>query len=107
MLNNDRLFVVTDNDGVDGWSGETWFFGLGPSGTVSVILRVGVAVCLRCFACRPAPVASWRVDPKPIVGLDGDRQRARIRYRNPRAMRPLHAAGRLMARWVDARELRP
>ena len=25
-----RLFVVTDNDGVDGWSGETWFLRLGP-----------------------------------------------------------------------------
>jgi hypothetical protein len=24
-----ELFVVTDNDGVDDWSGETWFFGLG------------------------------------------------------------------------------
>lgn len=24
-----RLFVVTDNDGVDGWSGETWFLRLG------------------------------------------------------------------------------
>ena len=30
VLPNGRLFVVTDNDGVDGWSGETWFFGLGP-----------------------------------------------------------------------------
>lgn len=29
VLPNGRLFVVTDNDGVDGWSGETWFFGLG------------------------------------------------------------------------------
>jgi hypothetical protein len=26
---DDRLFVVTDNDGVDGWSGETWFLRLG------------------------------------------------------------------------------
>jgi hypothetical protein len=24
-----KLFVVTDNDGVDGWSGETWFLSLG------------------------------------------------------------------------------
>jgi hypothetical protein len=24
-----RTFVVTDNDGVDGWSGETWFLSLG------------------------------------------------------------------------------
>jgi hypothetical protein len=24
-----RLYVVTDNDGVDDWSGETWFFDLG------------------------------------------------------------------------------
>ena len=23
------LFVVTDNDGVEDWSGETWFFNLG------------------------------------------------------------------------------
>jgi hypothetical protein len=29
VLPNGRLFVVTDNDGVDGWSGETWFFDLG------------------------------------------------------------------------------
>lgn len=25
-----RTFVVTDNDGVDGWSGESWFLSLGP-----------------------------------------------------------------------------
>jgi hypothetical protein len=25
-----RAYVVTDNDGVDDWSGETWFFDLGP-----------------------------------------------------------------------------
>jgi hypothetical protein len=25
-----RLFVVTDNDGVEDWSGESWFFNLGP-----------------------------------------------------------------------------
>jgi len=25
-----RLFVVSDNDGVDDWSGETWFLPLGP-----------------------------------------------------------------------------
>ena len=24
-----RIYVVTDNDGVDGWSGETWFLRLG------------------------------------------------------------------------------
>ena len=24
-----QLFVVTDNDGVDDWSGETWFLELG------------------------------------------------------------------------------
>jgi hypothetical protein len=24
-----RTFVVTDNDGLDDWSGETWFFDLG------------------------------------------------------------------------------
>lgn len=24
-----RTYVVTDNDGVDGWSGETWFLRLG------------------------------------------------------------------------------
>ena len=29
VLPSGRTFVVTDNDGVDGWSGETWFFGLG------------------------------------------------------------------------------
>jgi hypothetical protein len=29
VLPDGRLFVVTDNDGVDGWSGETWFLGLG------------------------------------------------------------------------------
>lgn len=29
VLPNGRLFVVTDNDGVDGWSGETWFLRLG------------------------------------------------------------------------------
>jgi hypothetical protein len=27
---NGRLFVATDNDGLDDWSGESWFFGLGP-----------------------------------------------------------------------------
>jgi hypothetical protein len=25
-----RTYVSTDNDGVDDWNGETWFFGLGP-----------------------------------------------------------------------------
>lgn len=30
VLPDGRLFVVTDNDGVDGWSGETWFLRLGP-----------------------------------------------------------------------------
>jgi len=25
-----RVFLVTDNDGVDDWSGETWFLDLGP-----------------------------------------------------------------------------
>ena len=25
-----RAYAVTDNDGVDEWSGETWFFDLGP-----------------------------------------------------------------------------
>lgn len=29
VLPDGRLFVVTDNDGVDGWSGETWFLPLG------------------------------------------------------------------------------
>jgi len=29
VLPDGRLFVVTDNDGVDGWSGETWFLRLG------------------------------------------------------------------------------
>lgn len=29
VLPDGRLFVVTDNDGVDGWSGETWFLNLG------------------------------------------------------------------------------
>ncbi len=26
---NGQLFLITDNDGVDDWSGETWFLGLG------------------------------------------------------------------------------
>jgi hypothetical protein len=30
ILSNGQVFVVTDNDGVDGWSGETWFLRLGP-----------------------------------------------------------------------------
>jgi hypothetical protein len=30
VLQDGRLFLVTDNDGVDGWSGETWFLSLGP-----------------------------------------------------------------------------
>jgi hypothetical protein len=30
VLPDGRLFVVTDNDGVDGWSGKTWFLRLGP-----------------------------------------------------------------------------
>jgi Esterase-like activity of phytase len=29
VLDNGETFVVTDNDGVEDWSGETWFFGLG------------------------------------------------------------------------------
>jgi hypothetical protein len=29
-----RTFVVTDNDGLDDWSGETWFFGLGRYWTI-------------------------------------------------------------------------
>jgi hypothetical protein len=29
VLADGRTFVVTDNDGVDDWSGETWFFDLG------------------------------------------------------------------------------
>jgi hypothetical protein len=29
ILDNGRTFVVTDNDGVDDWSGETWFLDLG------------------------------------------------------------------------------
>lgn len=29
VLPDGRLFVVTDNDGVDDWSGETWFLSLG------------------------------------------------------------------------------
>lgn len=32
VLDDGRLFVVTDNDGVDGWSGETWFLRLGHYG---------------------------------------------------------------------------
>jgi uncharacterized protein YjiK len=30
VTNRGQVFVVTDNDGVDGWSGETWFLRLGP-----------------------------------------------------------------------------
>jgi Esterase-like activity of phytase len=30
VLPDGHLFVVTDNDGVDGWSGETWFLDFGP-----------------------------------------------------------------------------
>lgn len=30
ILDNGRAFVVTDNDGVDDWNGETWFLDLGP-----------------------------------------------------------------------------
>ncbi|MEY2929550.1 MAG: hypothetical protein RL033_299, partial [Pseudomonadota bacterium] len=29
VTGNGRLFVVTDNDGVEDWSGETWFLRLG------------------------------------------------------------------------------
>lgn len=29
ITSNGEIFVVTDNDGVDDWSGETWFFNLG------------------------------------------------------------------------------
>ena len=29
ITSNGKTFVVTDNDGVDDWSGETWFFNLG------------------------------------------------------------------------------
>jgi hypothetical protein len=29
ITRNGRTFVVTDNDGVEGWSGETWFLDLG------------------------------------------------------------------------------
>ena len=29
ITENGETFVVTDNDGVDDWSGETWFFNLG------------------------------------------------------------------------------
>ncbi|MFM1816661.1 MAG: hypothetical protein RLZ98_3356 [Pseudomonadota bacterium] len=29
ILDNGRTFVVTDNDGVEDWSGESWFFELG------------------------------------------------------------------------------
>lgn len=29
ILADGRVFLVTDNDGVDGWSGETWFLRLG------------------------------------------------------------------------------
>ena len=29
ILRNGRTFVVTDNDGVDDWNGETWFLDLG------------------------------------------------------------------------------
>ena len=32
---NGETFVVTDNDGVDDWSGETWFFDLGITGRCS------------------------------------------------------------------------
>jgi hypothetical protein len=34
VLPNGQLFVVTDNDRVDGWSGETWFLSLGPFWTL-------------------------------------------------------------------------
>ncbi|MCU0759654.1 MAG: esterase-like activity of phytase family protein [Steroidobacteraceae bacterium] len=30
ILDDGRAFVVTDNDGVEDWSGETWFLELGP-----------------------------------------------------------------------------
>ena len=30
VTQNGRTYVSTDNDGVDDWNGETWFFGLGP-----------------------------------------------------------------------------
>ena len=30
ITSNGRTFVVTDNDGVEDWSGETWFLDLGP-----------------------------------------------------------------------------
>ncbi|NVK43610.1 MAG: esterase-like activity of phytase family protein [Oceanospirillaceae bacterium] len=30
ISDNGKAFVVTDNDGVDDWSGETWFLELGP-----------------------------------------------------------------------------
>lgn len=29
ITSDGRTFVVTDNDGVDDWSGETWFLDLG------------------------------------------------------------------------------
>lgn len=29
VLEDGRVFLVTDNDGVDGWTGETWFLSLG------------------------------------------------------------------------------
>ena len=29
ILDNGRTFVVTDNDGVEDWNGETWFLDLG------------------------------------------------------------------------------
>jgi uncharacterized protein YjiK len=29
VLADGRVFVVTDNDGVDGWTGETWCLRLG------------------------------------------------------------------------------
>jgi uncharacterized protein YjiK len=29
ITNSGRTFVVTDNDGVEDWSGETWFLDLG------------------------------------------------------------------------------
>lgn len=29
ITDNGKTFVVTDNDGVEDWSGETWFLQLG------------------------------------------------------------------------------
>ena len=48
MTSTGRTFVVTDNDGVDDWSGESWFFDLGALG--------GCSVKGACSRSKAAPV---------------------------------------------------